>query len=148
MPTAIELISFYKERKEEKKQFQFARMKSSLKKLWGLAFHNHKHASSKSIQPLGQLDKLTQATQTFIFYFYSCRKTSSHAWQNPVQTTQTHWSSCHFLIRSLYFFLSFFLCFSSLFPIPFQCSHIFQTITIPSDQTLSWMNFKLSRWLP
>ncbi|KAK7295879.1 hypothetical protein RJT34_18793 [Clitoria ternatea] len=39
-------------------------MKSSLKKLRGLALHNHKHASStKSIQPLGQLDELAQATR-------------------------------------------------------------------------------------
>ncbi|KAK7304264.1 hypothetical protein VNO77_45131 [Canavalia gladiata] len=40
-------------------------MKSSLKKLRGLALHNHnhKHGSSKSIQPLGQLDELAQATK-------------------------------------------------------------------------------------
>ncbi|XP_020218866.1 uncharacterized protein At2g33490 [Cajanus cajan] len=42
-------------------------MKSSLKKLRGLALsnhnHNHKHASSKSIRPLGQLDELARATQ-------------------------------------------------------------------------------------
>ncbi|KAG5093227.1 hypothetical protein JHK82_052005 [Glycine max] len=38
-------------------------MKSSLKKLRGLALHNHKHVSSKSIRPLGQLDELARATQ-------------------------------------------------------------------------------------
>ncbi|CAJ1845206.1 unnamed protein product [Sphenostylis stenocarpa] len=38
-------------------------MKNSLKKLRGLALHNHKHASSKSIQPLGQLDELARATK-------------------------------------------------------------------------------------
>ncbi|KAL2329429.1 hypothetical protein Fmac_017010 [Flemingia macrophylla] len=40
-------------------------MKSSLKKLRGLALSNHKHASSKSVRPLplGQLDELSRATQ-------------------------------------------------------------------------------------
>ncbi|BAT82924.1 hypothetical protein LR48_Vigan549s000800 [Vigna angularis] len=44
-------------------------MKSSLKKLRGLALHNHNHNrtrkddSSNSIQPLGQLDELARATQ-------------------------------------------------------------------------------------
>ncbi|KAL9297572.1 hypothetical protein ACSQ67_023468 [Phaseolus vulgaris] len=44
-------------------------MKNSLKKLRGLALQNHnhnrshKHASSNSIQPLGQLDELARATQ-------------------------------------------------------------------------------------
>lgn len=68
--------------------------------------------------------------------FYSCRKTSPHAWQNSVQTTQTHRWLCHFLIPSLYSFI-FILCFSSLFSFQFQRSHIFQTITIPSESLLN-----------
>lgn len=40
-------------------------MKSSLKKLRGLALHNHKHDTKdrNNILPLSQLDELAQATQ-------------------------------------------------------------------------------------
>ncbi|XP_027348957.1 uncharacterized protein At2g33490-like isoform X2 [Abrus precatorius] len=143
-------------------------MKSSLKKLRGLALHNHnhKHASSKSIQPLDQLDELAQATEARIRIPISSTSHTTQDMQDMRDCYDTLLSAAAATASSAYEFSESLRDMGScllektalndqgeetgkvllmLGKIQFKLqklidnyrSHIFQTITIPSESLLN-----------